>query len=187
MESLLSCPHLKVRLLVKLAQLTPLPPEEEQKKPNEKKTLFVHIGNNPNRQTVADLKHKKQTKETKNMKGNSCRTGTNILMGNTAPLMLNTWNQFNSHCPQIRHCWPLSSSFWLCWDSSGKPDYHSARCSSYGQSTSMCSFCPYPDRKRKDTVTLECNYQPIRNNLSGKIQLKRSLHPNYKSYQDHYG
>lgn len=61
-------------------------------------------------------------------------------------------NLLNSQYSQRPHCLPLSSSSsWPWWDSSGKPDCHSAHCSSYGQSASMCSFCLYPARGRKDT------------------------------------
>lgn len=88
----------------------------------------------------------KQTKaRTLNMEDNTGKEQT----GNISP-QLEKLNQFNSHCPQRLHCPPLSSSFWPYWDSSGKPDCHSAHCSSYGQPASMCSFCLYPGRRRKD-------------------------------------
>lgn len=83
------------------------------------------------------------------MKDNICRTQTNMAE-NIAPRI--KVNLTNSRCPQRPRCLPLSSSSsWPCWDSSGKPDCHSAHCSSYGQSASMCSFCLYPARGRKDT------------------------------------
>lgn len=112
---------------------------------------FVQVRNNQNRLTAGSVKHR--IKKNKSQDSKIWRT-TAAGQGQTWQaiwlLYWKTVDQLNSRCPQRPHCLLLSSSSWPCWDSSGKPDCHSAHCSSYGQSASMCSSCLYPARRRKD-------------------------------------
>lgn len=108
---------------------------------------FVQVRNNQNRLMEGYVKHRIKKTKVRILKYGGQQLQGRDKHDRQYGSSTGKLNQLNSRCPQRPHCLLLSSSSWPCWDSSGKPDCHSAHCSSYGQSASMCSFCLYPARR----------------------------------------